>query len=189
MSILNRIMAVIVALAILAGAIYIILVTVGVVGVETMVTDWFDSPLQRAADSSGGTQGAVVALCVVVALLMLVLLYFELKPPRRESTLLVSSSEEGTVRVNRDSIELLADKTAAAARGVRNARCRVAEKQLGLAIRCQASLALGSSIPDVTSEIQGAVKENVEQFSGLTVDQVNVKAKYEKAKAGRMAVR
>jgi hypothetical protein len=33
------------------------------------------------------------------------------------------------------------------------------------------------------------VKEAVEQFSGLTVEQVNVKAKYEKAEAGRMAVR
>jgi len=188
-SILNRIIAVIVALVILAGAVYIILVTVGAVSVDTMVTDWFDSPLQRAADSSGGTQGAIVALCVVVALLMIVLLYLELRPPRREGTFLVSSSEEGSVRVNRDSIELLADKTAAGARGVRDARCRVAEKQLGLAIRCEASLALGSSIPDVTSEIQGTVKEAVEQFSGLAVEQVNVKAKYEKAEAGRMAVR
>ena len=189
MSVLNRIIAIIVALAILAGAVYVILVTVGAVSVDAVPTDWFDDPLGRAEETSGGTQAAIVALSVVVALLMLVLLFFELNPPRRENTLLISSTEEGTVRVNRDSVELLADKTAVGARGVRDASCRVGKRQLGLAIRCRASLALGSSIPDVTSEIQGTVKEAIEHFSGLAVEQVNVKAKYEKAEAGRMALR
>jgi uncharacterized alkaline shock family protein YloU len=187
-SALNRAVAVIVALIVLAGAIILVLVAANAIEPDDLPSGWADRPLDRADVAVGGTKAAFIAVSLVVALAMIVLLFLELATTRRPLALLIGSDETGTTTIDQDSVRVLAEKTAAAARNVREVKCEVAEKVGGLVIHSRASVAMGSNIPEVSAEIKGKIKEAVQQFTGLPVAQVNVKAKYESVEARRLAV-
>lgn len=189
MSVLNRIIVSMVALVLAAISIIGILVTVNAVSPDVMPTDWFDVPFERAADTTGGKEVAIIVVCVLIALLMVGLLFAELIRLKKHVIVNISSTEAGIVTVDRDSIILLAEKTALGAHNVSVATCNVVETGLGLIISCRAYVALGSSIPDVSKEVQEKIREAVEQLTGLTVSEVNVTTRYAKAETKRLAVR
>lgn len=188
MSAFNRVVVVIVALVILAGAIITLLVTTGAATPDVLPYGWFESTLEKAADASGGDAAAVIVVSVIIALGMITLLSFEFIPLRKRVPLLVSSTEEGITTIDQESVRVLAEKTAATGRNVRNAECSIRAKTQGLAISCRASVALGSNIPEVSAELKSKIKEAVERSTGLPVAEVDVKAKYETVEAKRLAV-
>lgn len=189
MSVLNRVIVILVALLVLAGAVITLLVATGAAAADVLPYGWFESSLQRAADASGGNVAAIIAVGVVIALGMIALLFLEVVPMRRRVPLLIRSAQEGVVAIDQQSVCLLAEKTAASAHNVRAVACSVRQRANGLLISCRPSVALGTSIPEVSAELQGKIKEAVEQFTGLAVAEVDVKAKYEKIEAKRLAVR
>jgi len=56
-------------------------------------------------------------------------------------------------------------------------------------ISCRVSLALGTNMHEVTAELQSKIKGSVEELTGLTVLQVNIKSKYESGQNQHMALR
>ena len=185
----NRVAMVIVAAAILAGAMIVLLVATEVITQAFLPSDWFDVPLQSTVDATGGTLAAIIAVSIIIALAMIILAFMELMPFRNGVAFLISSGEAGITTIDQASVRVLAEKTGAAAHNVRGVRCQVGEGPNGLTISSQASVALGSNIPEVSAELQSKIKEAVERFTGLPVAQVNVKAKYESVEAKRLAVR
>ncbi len=187
MTVFNRIVVAIVALFVLAGAVITVLVATGAISPDILPYQWFESPLQRAADATGGSMAAVLAVSVVVGLGMVGILLLEFVPYRgTEAAVLLRSNGAGAISIDRDSIRLLADRAAVRAQNVRDATCTVAEQEEGLFVHCRASVALESDIPQVSVDVQSKIKEAVEQSTGLSVAQVNVKARYEKLGAKRV---
>ena len=185
MSIFNRVVVVIVGLAVLAGAIVVLIVATGVSTPDILLYGWFEPQLNniiRFIEIS-------IAISIAVIIGMIALLVFELKPLQKPLPLLISSTEEGTVTIEVDSICVLAEGTAANIHGVRDVRCHVKEGMGGLVISCRALVTLGSNIVEIGAEIQSKIKEAIEQLTELAVAQVNINVKYEPAEARRLAVR
>jgi len=189
MSVFNRVVVVIIAVVILAGAVTTLLVAAGVVAPDAVPFGWFQSQLGVVADATGGSLAAIIAIGVVVALGMIGLLYVELVPSGKPASLLISSAENGVITIDVGSVCVLAEHTAATARGVHRVRCRLKQSAGGLLISCQVSLALGSNILEIGADLRSRIKEVVEQLTGLSVAQVDIRTKYEPGKAKRLAVR
>jgi uncharacterized alkaline shock family protein YloU len=119
-------------------------------------------------------------------------LYFELikyRGSNLSNILVVKSDEQGSTAIDYESVRVLAEKTAATARNVREVKCEVGGTADGLNISCRASVTMGCNIPEVNADIQSRTKEAVEQTIGLPVAYVDVRAKYEKLDVKRPPVR
>jgi hypothetical protein len=187
-SVFNRMLAVLVALAILAGAV----VTIGVavqVWPTNVLLGWFQPQLQMAADAPGATRVAIVALAAIAGVGMLALLIAEVLPLRESIIHTLSVTDHGTATIENDSLCLLAERTAETVHGARDVRCMVRERQDGLRVLCHADIALGSNLLEINPEMKSKVREALQQLTGLTVARVDVKYKFQSDKRGHVSVR
>ncbi len=181
---LNRVVVILVILAILAAAIFVLLVTLGTVDPDIAPAGWFEEPLQSAADATGWTRVAIIAISIIVALLMVVWLARELMPRRRRpATFLISSGDSGMATIDRQSVRELSKKTAATVHNVKDVECRVGEGRTGLFISCDVTVVMGTNIPETSAEIQSKVKDSVQNYTGLAISTVDVRARYEPGEA------
>jgi len=187
-SIFNRIVVVVIALLLLAGAVITLLVSTGV-SAPPEILSWFEPQLKAVADATGNTAIGIVVVSVLVILGMIAILVLELTPLRESGPLLISSTEEGVITIDVKSICLLAEKTTAIIHSVRHVKCYTRETTGGLIISCKPTVLLGTNLLEVGAAIQNNIKEAIEQFTGLTVAHVDVQAKYESVEARRLAVR
>lgn len=180
----------VVALVVLVGAVITTLVAVEVADEDVLFSGWFESQFEEVADSSGGEVAAVIAVSIAIALGMIVLLILESIPLNKPVLFLLGSTEHGVTTIERDSIRELAENTALSFRNVRDVSCKVVKNAEDvMVISCRASLALGTNMPEMTAELQSKIKDSVEELTGLTVLQVNVKSKYESGRTKHMALR
>lgn len=187
MTVLNRIIAVVVALVLLAVSVITVLVATGATTPDSF--GWFDFILQKADDATGAGLVLTIIAAVIIGLVSIAVLFVELALSHQPAPLLITSSEEGMTTINQDSVCILAEKTAATVHNVRDVHCSVGEKAGGLVISCQAVVSLASNVPEICAELQSKVKLEIETLTGLPVSQVDVKTKYESTDAKRLAVR
>ena len=189
MSIFNRVVVVVIALAILVGAVITFLVAAGVVTPDILPYTWLEPQLQRVSDATGGRAGNIIAINVVVALGMIVILLGEFIPLNKPATLLINSTDKGVSTIDVDSVCILAEHTGATIRDVRDVKSSVRESADGLLISCRTSVALGSNLLELETESRNRISETIEQLTGLPVARVDIKIKYESKKAKQLAVR
>ena len=189
MSVFNRVVVVIASLIILVGAVITLVVAAGLNTPDVLPQGWFQSQLQAVADATGGSVAGIIAVSVVVVIGMISILLFEFKPMHQPAYLLISSTEEGVTTIDRDSVCLLAERTAINVHSVHSIKCNIIEKTEGLIIPCRPSVALGSDVVEVGAELQTKIKEAVERLTSLNVARIDVKIKYEPVEAKRLAVR
>lgn len=187
MTTFNRVIVVIVALLILAGAVIIWLVAAGASTPD--IFPFFETQLQAVADATGSTAVTIIVISILVALAMLAILIGEFNFLREPRPLLVSSTEEGSVTIDPNSICVLAEATATNIHSVHQVKCSIRERTGGLLISCRPLVVLGTSIPEVGVELQSKIKEAVEQLTGLAVAEVDIEVKYKPVEARRLAVR
>ncbi len=111
-----------------------------------------------------------------IALLLLSLRFFVLSLYRGSMSAqsIDQRTEFGDIRISIETIENLALKTASKQRGVKELRARVRASDAGLEIVLRAVIDGESSIPALTEEIQRAVKDHVEEITGIPVTNVAV---------------
>ena len=190
MNALNRVIIVAAALVVLAGAIITVLVATETSEPDIVFSGWFESQLEEVADSDGGDVAAIITASITIALVMIILLFLELAYKRRPILFLLSSTDHGIATIDRNSICDLAESTALTSHNVRDVMCKVGKQGPDLMmVSCKVSLALGTNMPEVTAELQSKIKESIEELTGLTVLQVNVKSKYESGRNKHMALR
>ncbi len=190
MNALNRVIVVVAALAVLASAVITVLVATEVSEPDIVFSGWFESQLEEVADSDGGDVAGITAAGIAIALIMIILLFFELIYKRKPVLFLLSSTDHGIATIDRSSICDLAESTALTFHNVRDVTCKVGKRGPDLMmISCTFSLALGTNMPEATAELQSKIKESVEELTGLTVLQINVKSKYESGRNKHMALR
>ena len=188
MNVFNRVVVLIVIVLVIAASVITLLVATGAVSPDVLAGG-FGEQLEWVAATTGGNAAATIAVSIVVILLMIPLLIWELVPFRPQHPLVVATSEGGVSTIDRESVCELAEKTAANFRDVQRVRCTAREKADGLVISCQAWVTMGTSIPELSAELKDSVKSSVEQLTGLTVREVDVRAGYEPVEARRLAVR
>lgn len=82
---------------------------------------------------------------------------------------LVRQSSLGEVRITLSALENLVVRGAHSVKGVRDVRPRVRITPEGVAVFVQASVTPESRIPEVSAELQNAIKESLEQTAGIEV--------------------
>ena len=189
MSVFNRVVVVVISVVLLVGAVVTLLVSTGVSNPDILPFGWFESQLEGAAAATGGGAAAIIIVSGIIALGLLILLIFEFVPLQKSIPLLIDSNDYGIITIDKESVCLLAEKTAASFQNVRSAKCSLVEGTEGLVVSCRPLVALITNVPELSVEVQAKIKEIVEQLTGLAVAQVNIKAKYETGEARRLAVR
>jgi hypothetical protein len=187
-SVFNRILATVIALAILAAAIITVGVAIGAWPPD-MLMGWFQPQLQMAADAPGATRVAVVAMATIATVGMLALLLAEMLPLREDIIHTLSVTDKGTATIENDSLCLLAERTGETVPDVRDVQCMIREREDGLRIQCRVNVALGANLLEINPEMKTRVREALQQLTGLTVARVDVKYKYQSDKRRHVSVR
>ncbi|MFD0958713.1 alkaline shock response membrane anchor protein AmaP [Paenibacillus chungangensis] len=118
-----------------------------------------------------------IAIGVVGIVLLLISFRFFVMSLRRGGASAQSidqRTEFGDIRISMETIENLALKSASRQRGVKELRARVRVTDAGIEIMLRAIVDGEHSIPVLTEEIQRAVKEHVEEITGIPVVNVAV---------------
>lgn len=169
----NRWLVVVVDLSLVAAAVIVLLITLGLVSPAALVpTPWLAARLAGLTDLAPATQEWTLATCLVLLVLGFLLLYYELRPaaPR----VMVKQDAMGTVTVARDSIRELVSRESGRVPGVMEVSARVREDRHGLRILERVSIDPGASVLEVTEELQRRVKVAVEHHLGRPVAEVSV---------------
>lgn len=184
----NRLIVILIALAVLAGAIVTIGVAVHAWSPEVLL-GWFEPQFDRVADAPASTGIAIIAIAVIVGAAMIGLLMTEAAPARASIVHTLSVTDEGTATIENESLCLLAERTGETIHGVIDVHCFIREQSDALIVRGRAVVALGANLLEVNPEMKSRIRDSIEQLTGLKVETVNIKFKYQSDKRGRVSVR
>ena len=187
-SVFNRLVVIVVALAILAGAI----ITIGAAThawPPEVLGGWLGPQLARASAAPASTRVGITAIGVVIAAAMIGLLMVELVPNRASIVHTLSVTQEGTASIENESLCLLAERTGETVHGVQDMQCYIRERNGNLTVRGRAVVSLGANLLEVNPELKSKIRDSIEQLTGLSVETVNIKFKYHADKRGRVSVR
>lgn len=188
MNIFNRLLAILVALLVLALSIGAIGIASGVLTVQAVDQVLFYPPLHHAlsdfhAPAPQWSQGAKVAVAAGIAVIALALLLSELRPPRRERAFRLQEDQGGEVTISYPTVRKLAEQAALDVGLVDTARCAVSRHKDSLQVRCQATIDRFANAEEVGRNIEQAIRQQVEQTLGRSVERVNVRVEPQKAGA------
>ena len=189
MDALNRGLAVLLMLAIIAAGVVTVLIAAEAVAPDDLPEGALQPQAQDLVEASGGVTAIVITISVVAALLMLILLRYELLPSRRERRLVISSGEAGEATITQDSVAALAEHLDPGIREVKDIRCRVIVENTGVAIKSKAIVTMGANLPELCPEIQADITRRVEEYTGLRVVDVHPDTRYDRARPKHVRVR
>lgn len=205
MNIFNRIILIVIGVIVLVGAILVLLVSAGAVSPGLLVGENILPCLQNAAAASGAVRVVNIVISAVIALTMVLLIVFEIalaakkpaplvigmsdnitlpagKALNKQDILVISSTEKGTTSIDVQSLCDLVENVGDTVNGVHRFDCKIGKGQEGMLLYCRALAALGSNAVEVADRSRKRVIDAVEQLTGLTVDRVDIKVVYDKAK-------
>ncbi len=179
MNVFNRLVLILLALALLVSASAVLLTTVGVAqpAQAAPAGQWFVDRLTPFVQLDPSLWGLAVVVCAALIVLALVLLVVELRVRSRANRRLTLKQDDlGRVTVALDGVRELVDREACRVAGVNRARSEVRPEPTGLQIDCQVSVDPASNLPEMTGELRTRLKAAVEHHVGLAVTQVSVDA-------------
>lgn len=118
-----------------------------------------------------------IALGVIAAVFFAVsvrLIFFAFRGRDRGQAVMHESSL-GEIRISLDAVENLVRKVARGVKGVREMKADVTNTNAGLAVELKGIISPEVSIPEVSEEIQSAVKSYVRRVVGVEVAEVRIK--------------
>lgn len=185
----NRIVMVLLAIAVIAAGVIVLLVVFGADAVTNMFPQgWMSDYVSRLTTLTGTPRNLTIGYTILAIVGGLLLLLFETATLRRpEPTLRVVSDEHGSVAIDSRSVRELVDTVAREVHGVRDTHSSIRERDGALRITVRPTMALGINVPEATNQVQGRVREAVESLVGVPVSEVLVKAKYQTTRERRLA--
>lgn len=185
MNILNRVLAIVFALLVLAAAGLVLVVTLGLIRPQQFGIPLLGemlapfANLERPADLWAATAAGVLIL------LALVLLVAELTPPKRDEKLTVKHDELGRVSISQRSLRRLANREAGQVPGVMEAESDLDQTKQGIEVRSRVSVDPASDVPELADQVRERVKGALERHLGREVKQVAVSAQLEPLHGGK----
>lgn len=116
----------------------------------------------------------IIAVAVILLLISLRFFYVSVKRGNAAAPSIDQRTEFGDIRISMETVENLALKAAGKQRGVKDLKARIRIAEAGLIIMLRAVVDGESSIPVLTEDIQRAVKNHVEEVTGIPVADVTV---------------
>ncbi|MCR8642413.1 alkaline shock response membrane anchor protein AmaP [Paenibacillus sp. N1-5-1-14] len=116
----------------------------------------------------------VLAVCAVVLLISLRFLFISLRRGQADAPSISERTEFGEFRISVETIENLSLKAASKVRGVKDLRVRVNVTPPGLEITVRTYVDGERTIPEITQELQQAIKGHIEEITGYPVVSVSV---------------
>jgi len=120
------------------------------------------------------TAYTALTVLVIVALISVRMFYISVRRSRTQAPFIAERTEFGEFRISLETIENLSLKAASRVRGVKDLRIRVNVSPPGLEIDVRTVVDGERIIPELTSEIQSAVKGQIEEITGYPVVSVSV---------------
>lgn len=117
---------------------------------------------------------AFIPAVIVILLISIRFFYISVRRGRSNVPSIDQRTEFGDIRISLDTVENLALKAANRTRGIKDLKARVKVSQAGMEILIRAVVDGESPIPQLTEEMQGAVKQHVEDITGIPVSMVSV---------------
>ena len=119
-------------------------------------------------------QITVITISAVFLLISVRFLFVSLYRGSATSPSIDQRTDFGDIRISIETIENLALKAASRQRGVKDLRARIKVTDAGLEVVLRTVIDGETSIPELTEEIQSAVKTHVEEITGMPVANVAV---------------
>ncbi|MCF8563594.1 alkaline shock response membrane anchor protein AmaP [Alicyclobacillus tolerans] len=116
----------------------------------------------------------VVVIAVVAALISLRFLFYKTGRGRDSSDAVILPGEHGSIRISFDTLKQLANRTGKSIHGVHDFDTRVRNGQTGVVLGARVRAIPDVDLAQMSTEIQGKVREYVERTSGVKVEAVTV---------------
>ncbi|MGI6116468.1 alkaline shock response membrane anchor protein AmaP [Luoshenia tenuis] len=116
-------------------------------------------------------------LITVIALVWIVLCFkviFSVPKAPRERHALIKKSDDGAILISLQAIEAIATKYATSMVEVREMKPHTALQEGGIAMRIQVSFKPDIDIPAISTQLQGGIKEAIEQQAGVPVREIRL---------------
>jgi hypothetical protein len=178
-NILNRALAIVIALLVLAAAALVLVVSAGLVSPQQIGIPLLADVLAPFAELQPPEQWWAVGVAALLLVLALILLIAELTPPERDSKLTVKEDELGRVTVFQSSLRKLANREAGQVPGVLESDAEVDQSKHGFEVRSRVSIDPASDVPQLAEEVRERVKAALERHLGREVKEVTVSAQLE----------
>jgi len=188
MRVVNRLLAVVLALVLLVASALTALVASNVLARREITSRWSYAPAAGVthdlATLNGTTRTIVVVVAVVVAVLMLILFLSEFRilgsifdPLRRRGRAIpLPSTGPGVTSVLIGSLDDMVQRSVSAIPGVVEARARVSERAKGgISVFCDASVDPSVELPVLGPTVEHRITEFLTAMAGLTVQDVRVR--------------
>jgi hypothetical protein len=188
MNVLNRLLAIVILLLILAVAVGAIGIATGLLTLHTVDRVYTYPPLHHALSDfhtshPAETRLLKIGVAGIVGVLALLLLLAELTPPRRERTLRLVENRDGEVSIGYHTLRKVAEVASGDVSGVSRATCRVAGSKEALRVRCVATIDRYANAEAVGAQVEAAIKQQLERTLGTAVERVAVRVEPQTAKA------
>jgi uncharacterized alkaline shock family protein YloU len=120
------------------------------------------------------TSLAFISVCIVLLLISIRMFVIAARTGGGSAPSIDQRTEYGDIRISMETVENLALKAAGRSRSVKDLKTRVRISSAGLEIVIRTLVDGETSIPSLTEEIQTAVKDHVEEITGIPVAVVSV---------------
>ncbi|MBD2847295.1 alkaline shock response membrane anchor protein AmaP [Paenibacillus sp. IB182496] len=157
--------------SLLVGAAAVVAISIGAGWVTKRMAG---NSIDQLYDGSPWIPATVIIVAVVVLLLSLRFFYVTIRRDSASVPSIDQRTDFGDIRISMETVENLALKAAAKQRGVKDLRARIRVADAGLEIVLRAVVDGETPIPALTEDIQRAVKEHVEDITGIPVSLVTV---------------
>lgn len=129
--------------------------------------------INMALATTEGRMISAAAAILVIALTIFVLISLLQKRPKQTS-INISSSLNGQVSITIDAIKVIIMKAVKRVEGVKEILSAVKDSPEGLIITMHMMINPEHSVPEMSKNVQTAIKESLETIGGLTVAEVRV---------------
>ncbi|MFM9279069.1 alkaline shock response membrane anchor protein AmaP [Paenibacillus jiagnxiensis] len=131
-------------------------------------------PPQLGNMDEGKLWTAALTVAIILFLLSLRFIYVSFRRNRQNQTTIDQRTEYGDIQISVETIENLCLKSVSRFRGVSDLKSRVKVTESGLDITIRAVVEGDTSIPGLTSDMQKAVHDHLEEITGIPVSNVSV---------------
>jgi len=125
---------------------------------------YFEKPFLYAAIAASG----------ILLAISLRLLYLSLRSETSNSSTIDQRNELGDLRISLETVQNLSLKAASRIRGLKDIKAKVKIAEAGIEVEVRALVDGERPIPLVTEEVQRAVKNHIEEITGVPVSFVSV---------------
>lgn len=163
----DRIIMLIYGIIVACSALLLLTVALGWIphgAVRRYIDNVYEEPLAK---------GLLLAVAVLLVLISVRLIVW-LARSGGEAASVDQTTAYGDVRISFETIRSLAMQVAGRSKGLTDVKARIRVRETGLQIELRVVVDGQRPIPQVTEETQQAVKEHVEEMTGIPVDDVSV---------------